>query len=209
LRQIVSSLSSKIAAELSGVSRNFAARAHSLSKFYQQSVGSIDSNESNAWKFEINNDINRHGDHSREHNNVQPTARLRFSHPVSGDQRTNQRKPDQDSVDHKRRVGIGCYDPVRRICDPFVNRRKENVRGDRLGVRISARGNYLVLNIEFYRRRPRVCPFGRTDIGERLNCLQFRVEVVAKTLLEFCLNRLGHQIEQVIDFAEGIDFLNN
>jgi len=31
--------------------------AHFLSKFYQQSVGSIDSNESNARKFEINNDI--------------------------------------------------------------------------------------------------------------------------------------------------------
>src|SRR5260221_13182729 len=66
--------------------------AHFLSKFYQQSVGSIYSNESNARKFEINNDINSQGADSGEQNNVQPTARLRFSQQVPGNHRTTQRQ---------------------------------------------------------------------------------------------------------------------
>jgi hypothetical protein len=60
--------------------------AHLLSKVYQQPVGSIDPNDSDTRKFEVYNDINCHGDHRCKHDNVQPTARLRFGHPVSGDQ---------------------------------------------------------------------------------------------------------------------------
>jgi hypothetical protein len=59
---------------------------HLLSKVYQQLIGSIDSNKSDTRKFEVYDDVNRHGDHNREYNDMQPTAPLRFGHPVSGDQ---------------------------------------------------------------------------------------------------------------------------